>query len=466
MVNEPENNKRITHMARAILRLSITGLFALVWVRHYSHYVFGLHFVLGTYLSVVFYYFIYNWFCDIYKAFRFASTSITEIVFSQFISFGITDFIFYVLSCVSDHQMLNIIPGMATVLIQLLVTAIVVQRTKQMLMKHLYKEKTLIIKGNLMDYSDAESFVSRLEEKFNYLFDITQIINENESEDNIKRAIDENHNTILFDISEKNRGFLIRYCLQNNKQFFVSPRIEDIIIQGCKPRHLSDTPLWKYEYSYNDEVYDLLKRIIDIVLSLLLIIILSPFMLLTVIVIKLEDHGPVLYRQTRVTKDGKTFSIMKFRSMVVDAEKTGAIPSTQNDPRITKVGRVIRACRFDEIPQLINILGGSMSFVGPRPERVEHVEMYTKDMPEFAYRNKVKAGLTGYAQVYGKYNTSPYDKLRLDLIYIENRTLLLDLKILLLTIRTVFKKDSTEGFKDGKSKQINLRVEEDSNRFI
>ena len=291
MVNEPENNKRITHIARAILRLSITCLFALVWVRHYSHYVFGLHFVLGTYLSVGFYYFIYNWFCDIYKAFRFASTSITEIVFSQFISFGITDFIFYVLSCVSDHQMLNIIPGMATVIIQLLVTAVVVQRTKQMLMKHLYKEKTLIIKGNLMDYSDAESFVSRLEEKYNYLFYITQIINENESEDNIKRAIDENHNAILFDISENNRGFLIRYCLQNNKQFFVSPRIEDIIIQGCKPRHLLDTPLWKYEYSYNDEVYDLLKRIIDVVLSLLLIIILSPFMLLTAIVIKREDYG-------------------------------------------------------------------------------------------------------------------------------------------------------------------------------
>ena len=173
-----------------------------------------------------------------------------------------------------------------------------------------------------------------------------------------------------------------------------------------------------------------------------------------------------MYRQMRVTKDGKTFSIMKFRSMAEDAEKTGPIPSTQNDPRITKVGRVIRACRFDEIPQLFNILSGSMSFVGPRPERVEHVEMYTKDMPEFVYRNKVKAGLTGYAQVYGKYNTSPYDKLRLDLIYIENRTLLLDLKVLLLTIRTIFQKESTEGFKDGKSKQINLRVSEDSNRFI
>ena len=132
--------------------------------------------------------------------------------------------------------------------------------------------------------------------------------------------------------------------------------------------------------------------------------------------------------------------------MIVDAEKDGAVPYVNGDLRITKVGRWIRATRLDELPQLINILKGDMSFVGPRPERVEHVQKYTDELPEFSHRLRVKGGLTGYAQVYGKYNTTPYDKLRLDLIYIENQSILLDLKIMALTIKTIFSKESTEGF--------------------
>ena len=132
--------------------------------------------------------------------------------------------------------------------------------------------------------------------------------------------------------------------------------------------------------------------------------------------------------------------------MIVDAEKYGVQPCTGDDPRVTKVGKYIRKSRLDEIPQLINILKGEMSLVGPRPERIEHVEKYTKEMPEFAYRLRVKGGLTGYAQIYGKYNTSAYDKLRLDLMYIENQSLLVDLKIVMLTFRTMFQKERTEGF--------------------
>ena len=140
------------------------------------------------------------------------------------------------------------------------------------------------------------------------------------------------------------------------------------------------------------------------------------------------------------------FKILKFRSMIVNAEKEGkAMLATSNDPRITKVGRFIRAVRLDELPQMLNILKGDMSFVGPRPERYEMVEKFCKEMPEFAFRTKVKGGLTGYAQIYGKYNTSAYDKLRLDLMYIENYSILLDIKLILLTIRILFKKESTEG---------------------
>ena len=175
----------------------------------------------------------------------------------------------------------------------------------------------------------------------------------------------------------------------------------------------------------------------------------APIMLIVAAAIKLEDGGPVFYRQARVTRGGKVFDILKFRSMVVDAEKNGydlTMRANGRDPRITKVGHVIRGCRVDELPQILNILRGDMSIVGPRPERVENVEAYSQELPEWHYRERVKAGLTGYAQIFGKYNTTAEDKLRLDLIYIENYSLLLDLKLIFMTGRILFSKESTEGF--------------------
>ena len=176
------------------------------------------------------------------------------------------------------------------------------------------------------------------------------------------------------------------------------------------------------------------------------LILASPFMLVTAIAIKLYDRGPVFYKQVRCTIGQKKFYILKFRSMKVDAEKDGvARLASKNDSRITPVGKFIRATRIDELPQLINILKGEMSFIGPRPERPEIIEQYMEEMPEFAFRTKVKAGLAGYAQVYGKYNTTPYDKLKLDLTYIEQYTVWLDLKLMLLTLKILIRPESTEG---------------------
>ena len=172
--------------------------------------------------------------------------------------------------------------------------------------------------------------------------------------------------------------------------------------------------------------------------------------MIVAILIKADDGGRILFRQKRVTRDGKLFTIYKFRSMREDAEKDGAQFTIDDDPRITKVGRGLRRSRLDELPQLINILKGDMSIVGPRPERIENYEMYESEIPEFRYRTKVKAGLTGYAQVYGKYNTTAYDKLRLDLMYIENYSIILDIKLVLMTFMTLFQKESTEGFSDNK----------------
>ena len=172
-------------------------------------------------------------------------------------------------------------------------------------------------------------------------------------------------------------------------------------------------------------------------------------MLITAAVIKLYDGGPVLYKQIRCTKNAREFKILKFRSMIVNAEAAGKPQlALKSDPRITPVGRVIRKLRIDELPQLFNVLKGDMSFVGPRPERPEFIKQYVEDMPEFTYRMKVRAGITGYAQLYGKYNTKPYDKLKFDLYYMEQYSLLLDFRLIILTIKIVFSKESTEGVKE------------------
>ena len=171
---------------------------------------------------------------------------------------------------------------------------------------------------------------------------------------------------------------------------------------------------------------------------------------MTAAAIKMHDGGPVFFYQERCTKDGKVFSICKFRSMIVDAEKNGAsVPATERDPRITPVGNIIRKLRIDELPQLWNILRGDMSIVGPRPERPEIAAQYEQEMPAFSLRLQVKAGLTGTAQVYGRYNTEPRDKLKMDLMYINNMSLGEDLKLIFATVKIMFMKERTAGVQLG-----------------
>ena len=236
---------------------------------------------------------------------------------------------------------------------------------------------------------------------------------------------------------------------------YMMPKIPDIMIQGSAQLNLFDTPiLLTREYAMTIE-QRFLKRFIDVICSLILLIMASPFMIVTAIVIKAYDGGPVLYKQVRCTRDMREFQILKFRSMRTDAEKDGvARLASKNDSRITPIGKFIRKVRIDELPQLFNILKGEMSFIGPRPERPEIIRQYQEDMPEFMFRTKVKAGLAGYAQVYGKYNTTPYDKLKLDLFYIENYSVWLDLKLMLLTIKILFQPDSTEGVDENQTTAI------------
>ncbi len=259
---------------------------------------------------------------------------------------------------------------------------------------------------------------------------------------------------IIYRLPSAVRNDILKFCYENDIEVLLPPRISDVIIRGAKEINQFDSPLIVCRNCALSVSQRALKRFFDVVISVLGIVITSPIMAIIALAIKIEDRGPVIFKQRRVTLNERVFYIYKFRSMTPDAEKNdGVIPARNNDPRITKVGKVIRTLRLDELPQLFNILKGDMSLVGPRPERVEHHETYSRLIPEFPYRNKVKAGLTGYAQVMGKYNTSPYDKLLLDLEYIQNFSFFLDLKIILLTAKIVFMKESTEGFnsdlKDG-----------------
>lgn len=254
---------------------------------------------------------------------------------------------------------------------------------------------------------------------------------------------------LISDVPSYYKNKVLKLCLDYDKRVYLVPKISDIIVRYSDELNLIDTPLFLARNTGMSCFESLIKRIFDIVLSGAALIILSPVLLVTAIAIKVEDGGPVFFRQERCTINGKKFMILKFRSMIVDAEKDGRPhPAGEKDDRITKVGNVIRALRIDELPQLINILGGTMSIVGPRPERVEHVEKYTAEIPEFTFRSKVKGGLTGYAQVYGKYNTTALDKLKLDLIYIMNYSLILDLQIIFETVKILFQKESTEGFSE------------------
>ncbi len=251
----------------------------------------------------------------------------------------------------------------------------------------------------------------------------------------------------LCEIDTSMRNKLIDYCRRKSIEVYVAPSVTDIMFFGADVKHLSYRLFYALDSHVPPAEYRIIKRCFDVVMSFLALLILSPVFLIVAICIKAYDRGPVFYKQTRMTRHGRHFKIIKFRSMIVNAEKDGKarFSSGENDDRVTPVGKIIRKFRIDELPQLINILKGEMSFVGPRPERPEIVAQLSRELPEFDIRLEAKAGLTGYAQVYGKYNTSLTEKLQLDLLYIEKQSLVMDFHILLETVKVVFTPESTEG---------------------
>lgn len=253
-------------------------------------------------------------------------------------------------------------------------------------------------------------------------------------------------------INSRCRNGVMKYCAENNIPGFFLPHVGDVLMRGATHIQTFTSPVLYSSRKAPKPEFLIIKRIFDILMSLFGIIILSPLMGITALAIKLYDHGPALYKQVRLTKDEKQFKILKFRSMRVDAEKDGVarLSTGDKDDRITPIGKIVRKCRLDELPQLFNILKGDMSIVGPRPERPEIAEQYYKVLPDFKLRLQVKAGLTGYAQIYGKYNTEPYEKLEFDLMYINDMNIATDLRLIFATFSILGKGESTEGVSEGK----------------
>ncbi|GFZ30516.1 sugar transferase [Clostridium zeae] len=242
---------------------------------------------------------------------------------------------------------------------------------------------------------------------------------------------------------------IVDSCLASRKSIYIIPDIYEIAILNSKLNRADDIPMFKVQKLGLTLEARFFKRLLDIIVSLVGIILSSPIMLIVIAAIKLSDGGTIFYKQERVTIDEKSFFVLKFRTMVMNAEKlTGPVLAGESDPRITKLGRILRATRLDELPQFFNILLGDMSVVGPRPERPFFVEQFKDEIPDYKYRTIVKAGLTGLAQVLGKYSTTPEDKARYDILYIKNYSILLDLKLILQTIKIMFMKESSEGLKD------------------
>ena len=320
-------------------------------------------------------------------------------------------------------------------------------------------KKTILIYRNKLDRRRFGSIKGKPSER---LYKITEELMYDGRFDDIKDKLAGFDAVFVAGVNSRCRNGILKYCKEEGIHGFFLPHVGDVIMQESTHIQSFDSPVLFVTRTVAKPEYVVIKRGFDVIVSLLGIIILSPIMLVTAIAIKLYDKGPAIYKQVRLTKDGKEFKILKFRSMRVDAEKDGVarLSSGEKDDRITPIGRFVRKCRLDELPQLFNILAGDMSIVGPRPERPEIAKQYYETIPDFKLRLQVKAGLTGYAQVYGKYNTDPYEKLEFDLLYINNMSILTDLRLMFATLSILFMPGSTEGVKEGTVTAMDYENEE------
>lgn len=441
MKKREQYKKLVTFVATLFILGVLTAIFAYVWYHSYAKKG-AQYFVRGNYVIVAQYTLILYFFNKIYGGFRIGYFRTFDVAFSQILAVVCANIMTYFqLSLIGRWEFLsNLEPILKMTVLDVVIALAWVYLTRWVYGKLYPPRKMLLIYG---DYS-PDRLIQKLDSRQDK-YDIEEAVSIDCGMEKLKEKILEYHNIIMTDIPAEPRNQLLKFCFQNNIRCYCVPKISDILIQSAGNIHLFDTSLLVFRNTGIPVEQRALKRAFDIVLSLILCVVTAPLMLLIALCIRLYDGGPAFYTQDRLTQGGRVFKVIKFRSMCVHQETGEYTMTRKNDERVTPIGKILRAIHFDELPQMYNILKGDMSFVGPRPECPKLAEKYLKIVPQFDYRLKVKAGLTGYAQVYGKYNTTPYDKLKLDLTYIANYSFMLDLKLIMLTFKVLFHKDNTEG---------------------
>lgn len=443
--NREQYKRLIMAINSVVILVLLTVIFAYAWYHNYADnseallepfWRRGNYVVIGQYALMTFIFY------KLYGGFKVGYQRLFESLYTQIFSVLCVNAITYLQLClIGRWRFLTFLgPILLMTLIDLAVVVIWAVFTRWIYVKIYPPRKMLLVYGKYNPDALLHKLGTR-EDKYN----VKEMISYEEDIEVIKQKILKHGCAVLMDIPSETRNQLLKFCFENNIRCYSVPKISDIMIMSSKNIHLFDTSLLLFRNKGLTIDQRFIKRAFDIVASLIAIILSSPFMLVIAICIKLYDRGPVFFTQERLTENKRVFKIIKFRSMRVEKEDTEYCMTRKNDERVTPVGKVVRALHLDELPQLFNIFKGDMSFVGPRPECPQIAEQYCEIIPEFNYRLKVKAGLTGFAQVYGKYNTTPYDKVKMDLTYIENYSFLLDIKLMLLTFKVLFEKENTEG---------------------
>ena len=436
-----KENAKIAMTVVNIFVLEMMLLFSLM--RGYVDYFF--YYSNGYLVFFVLYLILFIIVGRMFDSFDLGETTTTDIFLSYSLTLIISNIILYFILCLITLRLLPVIPILILQISEILVFAFLLYAENRYIRSNLPPVRVVAIYGE-----EHYGLINKLDNVRDLSMRVIKKIDLQDVDyDKLDELLEGADGVVTLDVHHENKKKLFKACYEKKLLVYDVPSITDMLLASSDILHIVDSPILKINKYGPDEVESIMKRLIDIFGSLVLIVLTSPIMLFVAIAIKIQDGGDVLYKQVRLTRNQKEFYIYKFRSMVMNAEKnTGVVFAKENDDRITPVGKFIRKTRFDELPQLFNILKGDMSFVGPRPERPEIYDEICKDMPEFRFRLVVKAGLTGYAQIYGKYNTSLRDKLLLDLYYIENYSLIDDVKMLLLTLKIVFNKESTEGVKE------------------
>ena len=433
---------RLIKLFNAVL---LTVSFAICWFSYYAERIADPFYYMGNWLVIGLFFVLYVIFGRVYGGFWISLNRISESVYSQALAVCMTNGIMYVIICLLMKHLPNLLPLLAVFAVQIVLSALWSLGAHIIYYIMFPATKTIIV------YDERQGMEKLIRE---YGFEKKFTVVKTLSVDNCIRNLSllKNAQTVFVSgVHSHERNVILKYCVDSGIMMYLIPRIGDVLMSGAQQMHMFHLPMLRVGRYNPSPWHTIAKRTFDIASAGALFLVISPLMLVTAIAIKLTDGGPVFYKQRRLTIDGKEFDVLKFRSMRVDAEKDGVarLSTGDKDDRITPVGHFIRKVRIDELPQLLNIIGGSMSVVGPRPERPEIASQYEKQMPEFKLRLQAKAGLTGYAQVYGKYNTTPYDKLQMDLMYISNPSFWEDLRIIFATIKILFVPESTEGVAEG-----------------